>query len=218
MVENNYIQPDCLYDLNDMVRADCQDCTGCADCCKGMGDTIVLDPYDCWQLTLHLGRTFDELMQREIEVTLKEGLILPNLKMSDMTGSCIFLNEEERCSIHGFRPGICRLFPLGRQYEETGIKYFLVPGECKKENRSKVKVKKWLDTPDLKCNQKFLKDWHDLKKQLVEEAVREADEQVMKNLSLFVLNHFYRKPYLTEDFYGEFAERVCQAKESLGLE
>ncbi len=217
MRESDYIQPDCLYDLNDMVRADCHNCAGCADCCKGMGDTIVLDPYDCHLLAENLKKSFEELLQKEIELTPKNGLVLPNLKMSEKTDSCIFLNETGRCSIHAFRPGICRLFPLGRQYEESAIKYFLVPGECKKENRTKVKVKKWLDTPDLKRNQKFLKDWHDLKKQLVEEALKEADEQVMKNLSLFVLNHFYRKLYQSGDFYTEFEERFCLAKEALGI-
>ncbi|MBD8992317.1 MAG: YkgJ family cysteine cluster protein, partial [Blautia sp.] len=33
-----------LYELNDMVKADCQDCAGCHDCCEGMGDSVVLDP------------------------------------------------------------------------------------------------------------------------------------------------------------------------------
>ena len=30
-----------LYEANDMVKADCQDCKGCSDCCQGMGDTAV---------------------------------------------------------------------------------------------------------------------------------------------------------------------------------
>ena len=33
-----------LYTANDMVKADCQDCKGCSACCRGMGDSIVLDP------------------------------------------------------------------------------------------------------------------------------------------------------------------------------
>ena len=33
-----------LYELNDMVKADWQDCAGCHDCCEGMGDSVVLDP------------------------------------------------------------------------------------------------------------------------------------------------------------------------------
>ena len=34
------------YGLNDMVKADCQDCKGCWDCCTEMGDSILLDPLD----------------------------------------------------------------------------------------------------------------------------------------------------------------------------
>lgn len=30
-----------LYDANDMVKADCQDCKGCHDCCTGMGGEIL---------------------------------------------------------------------------------------------------------------------------------------------------------------------------------
>ena len=43
-----------LYDANDMVKVGCSDCAGCSACCHGMGETIVLDPYDIWQLTSHL--------------------------------------------------------------------------------------------------------------------------------------------------------------------
>ena len=67
-----------------------------------------------------------------------------------------FLTEEGRCGIHPFRPGICRLFPLGRYYEENGFRYFLQVHECQKENRAKVKVKKWLDTPDLKKYETYI--------------------------------------------------------------
>ena len=45
-----------LYTSNDMVKVGCSDCAGCSACCHGMGETIVLDPYDIWQLTSHLGR------------------------------------------------------------------------------------------------------------------------------------------------------------------
>lgn len=35
-----------LYTKNDMVKAGCNDCKGCSACCHGMGESIVLDPYD----------------------------------------------------------------------------------------------------------------------------------------------------------------------------
>ena len=40
-----------LYKANDMVKADCGGCEGCSQCCRGMGRSIILDPYDVYRLT-----------------------------------------------------------------------------------------------------------------------------------------------------------------------
>ena len=50
-----------LYELNDMVKADCQDCKGCCDCCKGMGDSVILDPYDVHRLSVGLKKPVEQL-------------------------------------------------------------------------------------------------------------------------------------------------------------
>ena len=39
-----------LYTAGDLAKVGCQDCEGCCDCCCQMGDTIILDPLDVWQL------------------------------------------------------------------------------------------------------------------------------------------------------------------------
>ena len=70
-----------LYSSSDMVKADCGGCKGCHDCCCGMGDSIVLDPYDIYQMNKHLGVKFEELLNHKISLHAEEGLILPNLKM-----------------------------------------------------------------------------------------------------------------------------------------
>ena len=114
-----------LYSSSDMVKADCGGCKGCHDCCCGMGDSIVLDPYDIYQMNKHLGVKFEELLNHKISLHAEEGLILPNLKMQGKEDGCAFLNEKGRCTIHAFRPGFCRLFPLGRIYEDGS--FFLLP-------------------------------------------------------------------------------------------
>ena len=53
-----------------------------------------------------------------------DGLIIPHLKMNVNTDSCTYLNKNGRCSIHPFRPGFCRLFPLGRYYENDSFHIF----------------------------------------------------------------------------------------------
>ena len=135
-IDINEISDGNLYGPNDMVKADCGDCKGCSDCCRGMGESIVLDPYDIWRLTTGLHLSFEELLADKVELNVFDGMILPNLKMHEDTDACAFLNEEGRCSIHSIRPGICRLFPLGRFYEDGGFQYFLQIHECKNQNRT----------------------------------------------------------------------------------
>ena len=50
-----------LYDSNDMVKADCHDCEGCCDCCQGMGDSVILDPYDVHRLSVGLKKPVEQL-------------------------------------------------------------------------------------------------------------------------------------------------------------
>ena len=114
-----------LYGINDMVKADCHGCRDCSVCCQGMGSSILLDPLDIFRLSCGLNKSFEEMIDEKIELNVVDGLILPNLKMADDTERCVFLTEEGRCGIHAARPGICRIFPLGRLYENRSFRYFL---------------------------------------------------------------------------------------------
>lgn len=87
------------YGPQDMVRISSSACAGCGACCRGMGDTIVLDPYDVWQLTAGLGKSFEELLGAGIDLHVEEGVILPHLMMRSDTQSCAFLGSDGRCSI-----------------------------------------------------------------------------------------------------------------------
>lgn len=222
--------PDRLYTARDMAKIGCDDCKGCSYCCQEMGESVVLTPFDICELTQHLGRSFDELMEDKIELYMTDGMVLPNLKMSGETkayGSkevCGFLNEEGRCSIHAFRPGLCRLFPLGRNYEikqmetEDGIKeikgfqYFIVKDSCPNLNGTKVKIEKWLETPNLKKNEEFITKWHYFCKDFQEEMqelLRAGEDEKVKKINLSMLELFYRKAYEKErDFYEQFEERA----------
>ena len=211
-VDFNEISDGNLYGPNDMVRADCGDCKGCSACCQNMGESIVLDPFDIYRLTKGLNLSFEALLEDKIELNVFDGMILPNLKMAGENVSCAFLNEDGRCSIHHIRPGICRLFPLGRFYEKGGFQYFLQIHECKNENRTKVKVKKWIDTPDLKQNDKFILAWHDFVEDIQKKMMSASDDELFKKVNMFLLQQFYMERYHEEDFYTQFEERLAKAK------
>lgn len=206
-----------LYDLNDMVKAGCGDCIGCSSCCQGMGDSIVLDPLDVYRLTASLDRSAESLLTDCIELGVVDGLILPHMKMAGSDERCVFLNEAGRCRIHAERPGICRLFPLGRYYENGTFRYFLQTKECARQNRTKVKVSKWIDTPQLKENQEFIAAWHYFLKEC-EEMIAQNGEEFSKNLNLYLLRRFYLMPYDRADsFYEQFGKRMELARGDLGL-
>lgn len=197
------------YGLSDMVKADCNDCRGCSDCCQGMGSSIVLDPLDCFRLSRHLHKGFGELLAECLELNVVDGVILPNLKMAGDKETCVFLNAAGRCRIHSARPGICRIFPLGRIYEDRDFEYILQVHECPMPNKSKVKVSKWIDTPDLKRNQQFIRDWHYFLKDIHEKLKISLDEAEIKDTSMRILNTFFVMPYdLDGDFYEQFYERL----------
>ena len=201
-----------LYSNRDMVRADTNGCKGCVACCKGVGNSIVLDPYDVHRLRQSLGVDFEGLMKTGVELHVEEGLILPNLKMVGEEEACYYLNAEGRCSIHEARPGICRLFPLGRYYEGEHFHYILQVHECPKENKSKVKVKKWIATPHLESYEKFIQSWHNNVKIMQERIQRTEVAEEIRKINMKFLTTFFVEGY-QEDFYKDYNERVRRITE-----
>ena len=179
-----------LYGLDDMVKADC--------------------------MTVGTGKTFEALLAGPLELNVVDGIILPNLKMSGEEETCSFLDANGRCTIHAYRPGICRLFPLGRIYEDGGFRYFLQVYECAKETRAKVKVRKWIDMPEPKRYDAFVCTWHYFLKDLERVIGKDTSGQAAKTISLYLIRQFYLSPYKKEeDFYPQFEERLTGAKRAL---
>lgn len=197
-----------LYGINDMVKAGCNDCKGCFDCCRGMGESIILDPYDVFSLTNGLKKTFDELLMANVALRVVDGLILPYLVMTGDEDKCTFLNAEGRCSIHKFRPGFCRLFPLGRVYDDEGFHYFLQVNECSYTNRTKVKVKKWIDIQEAGRYEQFVKDWHFFQKNLQNRLNEAQDMELRKKISMLLIKEFYQTAYNADDFFNDFCHRI----------
>ena len=211
-IDINEVSDGKLYEVNDMVKAGCDGCRDCHACCVDMGGSIVLDPLDIFNMTKKLSVTFEQLLADHIELGVVDGIILPNIKMSGSSDKCRFLNEEGRCSIHDARPGICRLFPLGRIYEDRSFKYFLQVHECPKENKSKVKIKNWLGIENINAYEKFINRWHYLLKDIQDKVLKDADEQTSKNVSMYILQSFYMAKYSEEiDIYDQLNTRLDSA-------
>lgn len=198
------------YRENDMVKADTAGCEGCFKCCTGMGKSIILDPFDVWMLKCFSGDerlTFEQLMATgKLELNMVDGLILPNLSMGK-DDKCSFLDDFGRCSIHDVRPSICRLFPLGRVYDDSGdFSYFLQSDECIKDNKTKIKVKKWIQIKCPEKNRIFIKKWHDLIKAVrikMHKFRQSGCGEKLHELAMYILNEFYVLDIALEGSYDD---------------
>ncbi|MCQ2496935.1 MAG: YkgJ family cysteine cluster protein [Lachnospiraceae bacterium] len=191
---------------NDLARIACNDCSDCSECCRTVGDTIILDPYDIYQLEKGLKMNFAELLSGgRIVLRVVDGVIQPNLSIRDNGEGCSFLSEQGRCTIHAFRPGFCRLFPLGRIYDENGaFQYFVQENECPHPNKTKVKIRQWLGIERLDEYENYIRDFHAVMKSLQTEMAKAPDRE--KELNMLFLQKYYLFPYDTDkDFYEQYA-------------
>lgn len=204
-----------LYNSNEMARIGCHGCEGCSKCCKNMGQSIVLNPYDIYNLSNNMGLSFEELLCGPVELTSEAGIVQPCIKMIDSAegSKCGFLDSNGRCSIHSFRPGICRLFPLGRDYSDGNIRYFILEDECPAGSKTKEKIGDWLgfsSDSELRKYEEFLGKWHsyisDKRKEIY--AAGEGAQAKAKEIGAMLLNRFYIPAYECEDFYLEIYRRM----------
>ena len=196
------------YSSSDLAKIGCGDCAGCFECCKVTEDTIHLDPYDIYSLSIGLGKSFAELMGGAVNLTVVDGVVTPYLTKRESDGVCGFLSKEGRCTIHEFRPGFCRLFPLGRIYNDDGsFDYFIQVHECPYPAKTKVKIKSWLGIPSLSRYEAFVRTWHEITSNIRDCAAE--NPSLTKEANVRMLKVFFETPYnAEEDFYSQFDERV----------
>lgn len=196
------------YDVDDPVTMDADGCRGCSHCCQHAGVSIVLDPRDMYELERGTGRTFTELLETDqaLEVHIQEGLMLPNLKMTDKRGCCFL--KDDRCTVHPYRPGYCRLFPLARLYQDHGFRYILQSGECFRTLTKSRTIREWIGIKEYEEYAAFVLSWHDFRKKITEGLSKITLPQ-QKMFDRYLLRRFYQEPYdLDRSFYPQYKERL----------
>lgn len=131
---------------------------------------------------------------------------------------CPYLGQDGRCTIHDFRPGICRMYPLGRSWENGDFHYILQVNECTHCSGTKIKVRKWLGIPNLDAYEDFCRSWHDL----LERTRRllggtKPDGSLRRQVCIYLLQQFYLCDWKIDDFYTVFGSRRAEALRHLGF-
>ena len=192
-IDENMIRPEKLYSSSDMAKLGCNDCAGCSECCRDRAADITLDSWDMGRLKEGLGRSFDDLLSSGlIKITLINNILLPVLGKKEDEDECIFLGQDGRCTIHNYRPGICRMFPLARLYHEDGsFSYFLQEGECSRGTGVKIKIGKWLGVGNVVRYEQEVRAYHDRLTELREQCSQaRSQEELVQLQTRFLQENF----------------------------
>ena len=75
-----------------------------------------------------------------------------------------------------------------------------------------MKVKKWLDEPELKRQEAYISRWHYFLKDIQGRLDEKNDDGLRRQVSLYILQKFYMEAFPADgDFYALFESRVEEA-------
>jgi Fe-S-cluster containining protein len=94
------------------IRFRCHKGISCFNACCKKPD-ITLTPYDVIRLKQRLGMTSGELLKEHTVPFEMDNHGVPGIKMrTSDEGACLFMKEEEGCSVYEDRPTACRYYPV----------------------------------------------------------------------------------------------------------
>jgi len=95
------------------------------------------------------------------------------------------------------------------------MNYILLAEECKKKNRSKVKVSRWIGVEPAQQYHSYVLRWHDFRKELTK-LFEDAREDEVKSLTMYVLQTFYFSFDASEDaFFAVFSQKLDDVERAL---
>ena len=108
-------------------------CSKCGECCRGLSQemAVILFPNDVENISMKLGLSVDSFQKQfchkeKLETKISE-VWLAFLKLKN--DKCIFLSDDNLCSIHAFKPTQCKEKPFNFFWDKSlSVKY-----ECMKE-------------------------------------------------------------------------------------
>lgn len=127
-------------------------CTGCAECCRHVKESVPVNSQDAFYLTKHLRDIgldiycIDQFLDQFAAPALLDecGYFVYFLKSVGENDSCIFLNGN-RCSVQKAKPSACRLYPFMVDPSESGAYRYLYSKEREHHFRgSVVETRSWM--------------------------------------------------------------------------
>jgi Fe-S-cluster containining protein len=205
-------------------------CRECGRCCKNRTD-IILTPRDLYNIAKYLGRTIEEVVKRYCEVYIGDSSRIPvvRLKPAGPEKTCPLL-WEKKCKVHGAKPVVCALFPLGRassspsdgQDSETPPeiqpRYFMQPATCGSQVHTHT-VRSWLEKFGIPVEDEFYVLWTQtilfLRKYFNGLEDRKASEYMLTPLWNATFTTLYIDFDTELEFMPQFRDCVMKLKDAL---
>lgn len=129
--------------LSDRIRFRCM---RCAECCRHVEATIMIEVKDAFYIAKHLGITVAEFYDQYTEMFLLEDTGFPifAIRTIGKEKNCIFL-KGKHCSIQTVKPRTCRLYPFWVFPEDDGTFVYNYSTERRHHPKGTlIRVKDWM--------------------------------------------------------------------------
>lgn len=129
-------------------------CKKCGFCCNF---AIILYPFDIMNICRHLNIKTKEFLEKYAVIVPDENKIMRCVLKK--APKCLF-NKDNLCTIYNARPVRCRLFPIGRYFEDNKVEYLLPRNRCIGFNSNKKQsVKEWVNDQDASQFDDMANEW-----------------------------------------------------------
>ena len=186
-------------------------CQRCGNCCKGIQDSLMLEPLDVFNLARFLRETnnsvecTDDFLERYAHLSTIEGnypVYLANTIGDE--AKCIFLDSENRCKAYEGRPLVCRMFPFGVAPSVRGsdFRFYICEDHPHHFGAGQVVAKNWISDNFSKEAKAFYRLetslMADIGKPLAHLSAKEYEEKAFSLLYELYSNYDIDKPFLPQ--------------------
>lgn len=196
-------------------------CLRCGDCCRGVSDSIMLEPMDIYRLGRHLrakGKpiegTEDVLCLYAHPALLDHGF--PVFLLNTDADACVFLRDG-KCTVYEARPRVCRLYPIAVAPGTKDFRYFLCTERTHHFSGGTISVNDWLNANFAGEDRSFLRADFDGAAELGRLLYSMREDTRQKTLFPFLLFRYYDYD-LDKPFLPQFLSNLESLKQTLAKE
>ena len=196
-------------------------CCKCAECCRHVEDSLMLEPLDVFNLTRFLMEQDASLtgpidvLERYTHPAILDGYPIFQINTTGADCACVFL-KNGKCSVYEARPQVCRMYPFGTAPGDRGrdFRYYLCKEQAHHFGIGSVKVKDWLSGNLSKETREFYKEEYKVLPE-IGKAIKKIGKEGFSGIIFKILYYLYYGYDHTKPFLPQYQCNMAALLESL---